>query len=132
MTHKFKMDAVEHMMSNATQMLQKAPKGQKPTISVAAFHGITKMATSRSEMAKEITKKLVTFERRWRNLVTATHTSVFPSSVVRMSAKRKQPVRTRLDEFLSGKFSLSRTMEKFKSMFLSACRDGNHPIIPIT
>lgn len=99
-------------MSKATQVSQKEPNGQKPAISVTAFHGITKMATKRSDTASEITKKLVTLERRCRNLVTAAQTSVFPSKVVRMSSERKQPVRTRPDG-ASSKNPLSITVVRF-------------------
>lgn len=99
-------------MSKATQVSQKEPNGQNPAISVTAFQGITKMATNRSDTASEITKKLVTLERRWRNLVTAAQTRVFPSKVVRMSSERKQPVRTRLDG-ASSKNPLSMTVVKF-------------------
>lgn len=106
------MDAVEHIMSKATQVSQKEPNGQNPAISVTAFHGMTKMATKRSDTASEITKKLVTFERRCRNLVTAAQTSVFPSKVVRMSSERKQPVRTRPDG-TSSKYPSSMTVVKF-------------------
>lgn len=106
------MEAVEHIMSNATQVSQNEPNGQNPAISVTAFHGITKIATKRSDTAREITKKLVTLERRCRNLVTAAQTKVFPSKVVRMSNERKQPVRTRLDG-ASSKNPLSMTVVKF-------------------
>lgn len=109
-------------MSKATHTLQKAPNGQNPTISVAAFHGITKMATSRSEMAREMTKKFVTFDLKWRNLVTAAQTRVLPSNVVNIRRKRKHPVKTRLDESRSDSSCLpSRTVEKFCSMFLLWC-----------
>lgn len=100
-TQRFRMDAVEHMMSKATQMLQKDPKGQKPAISATAFQGMTNTATKRSETAKEMTKKLVTLERRCRNLMTAAQTSVFPRRVDRMSSDRKQAVRTRKEKSLS-------------------------------
>lgn len=113
-TQRLRMDAVEHMISKATQMSQNDPKGQKPTISVTAFQGMTKMATNRSDTASEMTKKLVTLERRWRNLVTAAQTSIFPSRVERMRRDRKQPVRTRIDWSLSNK-PLSFTVE-FKSI----------------
>lgn len=99
-------------MSKATQVSQKEPNGQNPAISVTAFHGITKMATKRSDTAKDIIKKLVTLERRCRNLVTAAQTRVLPSKVVRMSSERKQPVRTRLDG-ASSKNPLSMTVVKF-------------------
>lgn len=99
-------------MSKATQVSQKEPNGQNPAISDTAFHGITKIATKRSDTASDITKKLVTLERRCRNLVTAAQTRVFPSKVVRISSERKQPVRTRLDG-ASSKNPLSLTVVKF-------------------
>lgn len=112
------MDAVEHIISKATQVSQNEPNGQNPAISVTAFQGMTKMATKRSDTASEITKKLVTLERRCRNLVTAAQTRVFPSRVVRMSSERKQPVSTRL-EGTSSKYPLSMTVVKFmRSIFL--------------
>lgn len=64
MTHRFKIEAVEHIISKATQMLQNDPNGQNPAISATAFQGMTKTATKRSETAKEITKKLVTLDLR--------------------------------------------------------------------
>lgn len=100
-TQRLRMDAVEHMMSKATQMLQKDPKGQKPAISATAFQGMTNTATKRSETAKEMTKKLVTLDRRCRNLMTAAQTSVLPRSVDRMSSDRKQAVRMRKEKSLS-------------------------------
>lgn len=49
--------------------------------------------------------------------MTATHTRVLPINVVKMSRERKHPVRTRLDESLSGVSGLpSRTVEKFASI----------------
>lgn len=100
-TQRLRMDAVEHMMSKATQMLQKDPKGQKPAISATAFQGMTKTATKRSDTAKEMTKKLVTLDRRCRNRMTAAQTSTFPRSVDRISRDRKQAVRTRKEKSLS-------------------------------
>lgn len=105
MMHRFRMEAVEHIISKATQMLQNEPKGQNPAISLTAFQGITKMATNRSDTANEITKKLVTFDRRWRNLMTATQTRVFPRSVESISKERKQPVSTRNEESFSAPFA---------------------------
>lgn len=64
MTQRFKMDAVEHIISKATHILQNEPKGQKPAISAIAFQGMTSSATRRSDTAKEITKKFVTFDLR--------------------------------------------------------------------
>ena len=61
---------------------------------------MTKTATKRSDTAKEMTKKLVTLDRRCRNLMTAAQTSVFPRSVDRMSSDRKQAVRMRKEKSL--------------------------------
>lgn len=71
MIHRFKMDAVEHIMSKVIQTPQNCPKSHVPVTSVAASHGITSTATNKSDMASETTKKLVTFERRWWNRITA-------------------------------------------------------------
>lgn len=114
------MEAVEHMISKATQMSQNEPNGQKPATSVTAFQGMTRMATSRSDTASEMTKKFVTLERRWRNFVTAAQTNVFPSKVERIRRERKQPVRTRVDWSLSMK-PLSTTVVKFKSITAIMC-----------
>ncbi|TNN69374.1 hypothetical protein EYF80_020375 [Liparis tanakae] len=59
MTHRLRMEAVEHMMSQASQVLQNPPNGQKPATSAAAFHGITSTATSRSDRARDTMKMLV-------------------------------------------------------------------------
>lgn len=124
-TQRLRMDAVEHMMSKATQMLQKDPKGQKPAISATAFQGMTKTATKRSDTAKEMTKKLVTLDRRWRNLITAAQTSVFPRRVDRMSSDRKQAVRMRKEKSLSATSPVPSMAEVLRVLiFLRASTEG--------
>lgn len=125
MTQRLRMDAVEHMMSKATQMLQKDPKGQKPAISATAFQGMTRTATKRSDTAKEMTKKLVTLDRRWRNLITAAQTSVFPRRVDRMSSDRKQAVRMRKEKSLSATSPVPSMAEVLRVLiFLRASTQG--------
>lgn len=116
-TQRLRMDAVEHMMSKATQMLQKDPKGQKPAISATAFQGMTKTATKRSDTAKEMTKKLVTLDLRCRNLMTAAQTKVFPRRVDRMSSDRKQAVRMRKEKSLSTGSPASSMVEVLGAIF---------------
>lgn len=126
-THKFKMEAVEHMMSNATQMLQNDPKGQNPAISATAFQGMTNTATKRSETAKEITKKLVTLDLRWRNLMTAAQTKVLPRSVERISKERKQPVRIRKQESLFTSNPSPSIVVLFQIIFPSPAKSCHRP-----
>lgn len=95
MTHRFRMEAVEHMMSHANQVLQNPPKGQKPATSVTAFHGITNSATRRSDRARDTMKMLVALARRCRKRKTAAHTIKLPKSVQMMSRARTHPVRAR-------------------------------------
>lgn len=92
---RLRIDAVEHMMSKAIQVSQKLPKIQHPATSDIAFHGITRTATNRSDTANEMTKKLVTLDRRCLNLITAAQTSVFPRSVETIRMNRTQPVSAR-------------------------------------
>ncbi|XP_061612924.1 mucin-19-like [Phyllopteryx taeniolatus] len=56
---------------------------------------MTSTATNRSDTASEMTNELVTLERRWRNLTTAAHTSVLPSSVDTIRAHSTKPVSAR-------------------------------------
>lgn len=127
-TQRFRMDAVEHMMSKATQMLQKDPKGQKPAISATAFQGMTRTATKRSDTAKEMTKKLVTLDLRCRNRMTAAQTRVLPRRVDRMSSDRKQAVRMRKEKSLSAGSPASSMVEVLGAIFQKEHTSGDLPL----
>ncbi|EDL99999.1 rCG35929 [Rattus norvegicus] len=94
MIHRFRMEAVEHMMSKATQMSQNVPKGQYPATSATAFQGMTSNATKRSETARDTMKMLVILARRWRLRTMAAHTSTFPSKVQTIRRVRRPAVTT--------------------------------------
>ncbi|EDL37552.1 mCG1046237 [Mus musculus] len=94
MIHRFRMEAVEHMMSKATQMSQNAPKGQYPATSATAFQGMTSNATKRSETARDTMKMLVILARRWRLRTIAAHTRTLPSKVQTIKRVRRPAVTT--------------------------------------
>lgn len=64
MAQRFRMEAVQHMTSNATQMSQNwSPNTHDPCKSLATANTITRQAKNRSLMARETINKFPTFLR---------------------------------------------------------------------
>lgn len=83
-THKFKIDALQHMTSKQSQMGQNA--GHRTHAPHSTFNmagGITTRATMRSEKNRDTKKQLeVQRKERWAN--TKAMSSMFPHAVIRI------------------------------------------------
>lgn len=93
---RLRMEAVQERTSKETQTSQTiGPKFQRPKISYKRAMGITKMATQRSETAKDTNRQLQG-RLSLRTKQTATHTRMLPMMVTIMTQLSTKPMMSAL------------------------------------